>query len=740
MLIRVYFVAAATKDTYTGGDVATMIVDPPTEIAQLLLSTDHSVVAPSGTATISAKVMDKLGGPIANVPVEVIPELVLGTVTPTTATTNAQGIATLTYTAPTATLIPNHNLYDYIKVSVNDPTKFALPEVKGQTLVIGVENPVYDWYMVEVQTVSDYVVDNLPGPIPQTSDVTVRVTKQDGTPVANEDVTVTLSNTTALLPDAPMKTTGGAGTVTFTFTANTVVSTPVSVDFRVSRAYHAMSGLSILVTDGATPANATMTTVSSRFVNPNTVFDVTVDVYDNAGNPENGANVNILVPYNDMGVPVAITDSDSWSFVGYVGTIFSNQTDASGSVTTSIQTKTFTSDSLVTFETGINGYGPRGAFLMGGAADTYSNLDVVSKRNKLATVQSWTMAPALMNSGARTVNMTIKLGELSGVVVGGNISVYRGKGDLRPGRGATKIGYFITDTNGEIKVQWTENIREIPTAMYFTTVVTSKTYALGGVVGGAPFEASFSYITPPTVLIASYNPDPKIVRVGDARTYEITVKDFNGNPVQDALVKARIASGASDMTDGTGKAVISLVPPTSTNTQTDVSEVVFDIKKGASEGTVQAGALVGVGVFSLSSLQMPSGSVGQKLSVTATVTNNGPVRDVARVNLKVDGGAFAMQEVWVDAGGTATVTFYWVPYDTTQHTLELSIGTATPVSGTITATGGGADMVMVLGVGIVLLIVGLLIGMVIGRRPKGPKPEEETPEPEPVPKPEEPKT
>ena len=725
----VYFVASATLDTYTGGDIATMIVDPPTEIAQLLLSTDKAVVAPGGTATVTAKVTDKTGAALAGVPVEVIPELVMGTVTPSNVTTNALGVATFTYTAPPGTMIPNRNQYDFIKASVYDPTKFALPEVKVQTLVIGVQNPISDWYIVNIQSVSDYVVDNLPGPMPLTSDVTVLVTKQDGTPVAGEDVTVTLSNTTALLPDAPTKPTNGAGTVTFTFTANTATSTPVSVDFKVNRAYFAMSGLSMLVTDGTTPGNATITTVSSRYVDPNTVFDVTVDVFDNTGAPENGANVKILVPYNEMGVPVSVVDSTNWTFYGYVGTIYENKTDASGSITTSIKTKTFTSDSLITFETGIDGFGPRGQFLMGGnLAGAYSNLDVVEKRNKLATVMAWTMNPAMMNSDARTANMTIKFGDISGPIVGTNVSVYRGKGDLRPGKGATYIGYYITDSNGEIKAQWTEPIQEISTAMYFTTVVTSNIYALGGVVGGAPFETVFSYIAPPSVLMASYDASPTIVRVGDARSYVITVTDFNGKPVQDATVKAMIAGDVKGQTDGTGRVTLSLVPPTSSSTKTDVSEVSFDVKKGVFEGTLQAGTLVGVGVFALSSIQIPSGSVGQKLSVTATVTNSGPVRDAALVLLSVDGQAFAMQEVWVDPGATATVTFTWVPYDTSQHTLELTVGGASPVSGQITASGGGADLVMTIGLGIVFLVVGIIIGFFIGKRGKKPESEETVPQ------------
>jgi len=201
-------------------------------------------------------------------------------------------------------------------------------------------------------------------------------------------------------------------------------------------------------------------------------------------------------------------------------------------------------------------------------------------------------------------------------------------------------------------------------------------------------------------------------------------------------VKAMIAGNVSGKTDGTGKITLSLVPPTSTPTQTDASEVIFDLSKGGAESTLQAGVLVGVGVFALSNLNIPSGSVGQKITISATVTNNGPLQDTARVLLSVDDQPFEIQEVTVDPnGGTATINIPWVPYDTSQHTLKLTIGAST-VSGQITAGGGGTDIITLAIVGIVLLIVGVIIGMVIGKRPKAPKPEEA---PMPEEKPEEPK-
>jgi len=729
------FVAYGVKGSSYGGDTAVMSVVPPNDVAQLLLSTDTPVIAAGGSATITAKVTNKLGTPIPNVPVEVIPELVLGTVIPTNISTDNTGTATFSYTAPQATMIPNRNQYDYIKASVFDPTKLVLPEVKVQTLTMGVENPTSDWYVVTIQTVTDYVVDRDPATaIPRTSDVTVLVAKQDGTPVPNEVVTISVSNSTALSPDAPTHATSPAGLATFTLTANSFEAMPITVDFSVARAYSAMSGLSIFVTNTTGQGTATFTSVSSRFVNPNNVFDITVTVYDQTGSLKNGENVKMFIPYNDVGNPVKVTDATKWEFTGSLGTTFNGTTGVAGTVTTSISTMSFSADSLITVETGVKGYGPAGAFIFGDPAKTYSNIDVISKRNKLAAAQSSTMAPVLLTPDTRVANVTFKFKDLAGPMVGGNVSIYRGKGDLRPDKGATLVNWSLTDANGQVTMMWIEPVDLIDTSMYFTAVYTSPGWALGGQIGSVPFEVSYPFLTPPAVLIGTYEPTPTIVRVGEVRAYEIKVKDYNGNPVQDATVRAELAGNVSATTDATGTAKLNIVPPTSTTSGTDVAEVTFDLKKGIAVGTTQVGTFVGAGNFTLSNLQIPAGSVGQKVTITATVTNNGPVRDIASVTLSVDDQEFTVQDVWVDAGGTATVSFSWVPYDTASHTIKLTVQ-----SNSITgSTSAGDATLLIIGVAIVMLIVGFLIGYIFVKRAKAKKPEEipeEKPEEMPAEKP-----
>ena len=727
--------AVGTKGTFTGGDTSYIRVVPPNDIAQLLLSTPTPVVAPGGVATITATVTDKTGAAIAGAPVEIIPELVLGSVVPSNASTNSAGIATFTYTAPAATLIPNKNQYDFIKASVFAPNKLVLPETKSQTLVMGVQNSAYDWYLVDIQTVSSYIVQIPPAPV--TSDVTVKVTKQDGTVVVGEPVTAAVSNSTALLVDAATKPTGPLGMVTFTFSANTDVAQPVAVDFTVEQPSFALAGLSLYVTNATATGNATITRAVPRFADPNSAIDVTVNVYDQTGAPENGATVDIFVPYNEVGNPISAPGT-GWTFMANVGTAFEGTTDATGTLTTSFNMKSFPADNIVTLETGVFGYGPRGSFILGSPAKTYSNLEVVQKRNVLVAVQSWAMSPIILNSATRVANVSAIFKDISGPVTGLNVSVYRGKGDLRPGKGATKIDYFLTDSTGLIRAQWTEPMREIDTGLSFTAVVTSSSYALGGVVGGAPFEVYFPYLMPPGILVPSGSPPPTTtVRVGDRQTYNILVNDFSGNPVQDVVVRARIAGNVSGKTDGTGHISLSLAPGTSSPTQTDAWEQIFDLTKGGVQTTLQLGTLVGVGVFHVYGLQVPgSGSVGKAATISVTVNNSGPVGDLALVTLKDGDTVIAQKQVMVPVGpATVTVEFTYVPYDTAAHTLTVSVGTES-VQGSLTAGGAGIDMAVAAGLAIVLLIVGIIIGFLFGKRPKAPKPEEKpAEEPEEQPKP-----
>lgn len=147
--------------------------------------------------------------------------------------------------------------------------------------------------------------------------------------------------------------------------------------------------------------------------------------------------------------------------------------------------------------------------------------------------------------------------------------------------------------------------------------------------------------------------------------------------------------------------------------------------KGSSTGSAAAGVFGGKGIFAVSNLQVSDASPerGTAITVSATVTNSGPVSDSATVTLKVDGVTVAYQVVTVAAGGTATASFEWVPTDTAAHQVTIGDVTASSVQATAPAV-AGVETTVAIGTAVVLLVAGLLVGWFIGgrRKPPGARP------------------
>jgi hypothetical protein len=471
--------------------------------------------------------------------------------------------------------------------------------------------------------------------------------------------------------------------------------------------------------------------IGSRFINPNGPAGVTITVYDRTGTPLSGANVKIWVPYTSVGNPITASGT-GWTFTANVGTDFNGTTDATGKVQTTFSARSFTSDNVIVMETGIGGFGPIGTFAMEGVAGvpvkTYFNENIIQKRNKVAAIQSYVMTPNELSNTQATADITVKLMDANGPAANTNISIYRGTGDLRPGKGATKIGYYLTDASGQATAHWTEPVHTLSLPAGFTTVITSTNYALGGQVGSVPFEQIYAYIVPPDLLVPTGAPQSTIVSLGNAQVYNVTLKDFSGKQVQGATVKAMVAGNVSAQTDGTGFASLAVMPATSGLTPsnpTDVSEIVFQITKGSNVSSVQMGTMVGMGVYSYTNLSVPgSATVGEVATITVDVKNTGAVLDTAVVVLMMDGKPYSAQTVQIGPDSSVTVSFAYVPSDTNSH--AFSVGGLPEAS--LTAGGAGTSMLVVAGVGIVLLIVGILIGFFIGKMGKKPEREETVPQ------------
>ncbi len=280
-------------------------------IAQLSLSTDNGVIAPGTTTIVTATVTDENGNPIAGVNVDVDTALMFGTVDAATKTTDATGIASFTYTAPPATMLPNQHRFEQFKANIT-VMNTIIPEIQSASLIIGISNSVYDWHSLDITGVTAYVIDNLPtADFPGSTAITLKLTDQTEAAVGSFPVSLELSaDGTVIDADAMMKNTDTNGVVTFTLTvdpafkgAQTVLAT-----FNTSKAYSIKDSVAIYIrnnpTDNLTTYHVNITDVSNKFLSnaayPANTSIVKARVFNDTWKPVSGVDVYMGLSNEDL--------------------------------------------------------------------------------------------------------------------------------------------------------------------------------------------------------------------------------------------------------------------------------------------------------------------------------------------------------------------------------------------------------------------------------------------------------
>jgi peptide/nickel transport system substrate-binding protein len=257
MLASVNFYANASMGAaWVKTKTSSVLVSFPNKVAQLSLYTNDGVLPISGTGNstvVYAKVTDLDGTPISGVKVFIDNKKMLGNMNNYNASygknmnmTNSTGITAFTYRSPGVGFAYNMNLYDLIGANITsqaDPrmADAVVPEVQSASLIIGLENTVYDWNAIDVTSVANYILDNDAGTagVPASTTIAVKVTDSAGAAVANRVVTINLSvPATTATYDAKNKVTDVAGVATFTVTLDAAYtgSTQILVKFNTSKA------------------------------------------------------------------------------------------------------------------------------------------------------------------------------------------------------------------------------------------------------------------------------------------------------------------------------------------------------------------------------------------------------------------------------------------------------------------------------------------------------------------------
>src|SRR5439155_21049718 len=313
----------ATKGSLTGtnGKVMEVTVAPPAPISTLRLSTPTPVIAPTGTATITATLTDSAGVGIAGSTVNIDTTLVFGTIAPASGPTDATGKVAFTYTPPALTKYPNQHLTEVIKANTTVRDTIAADTQKA-SLILFVQNDVTpNWLILSAASTSaNGLVVN---PLLSQANFTVTVTDWAGAPVQGIDVDPQVSDTANLTVAATSlnsNKTGATGQATFTATEPSAArtglnNTNVGLRFVARNQVFATSDqIELLVSAGpATAGHAAWVTFDARtmaFDSTGKQNNVTAHVVDQTGAAASGVPVLFQITYGDLGLPAEF----DWSY------------------------------------------------------------------------------------------------------------------------------------------------------------------------------------------------------------------------------------------------------------------------------------------------------------------------------------------------------------------------------------------------------------------------------------------
>ena len=317
-----------TVNVVKGGATATsskqleVTVGPPAPMALLSLSSLTPVIAPGGTATVTANLIDGVGNPVAGQTIQIDSTLIVGTVSPTSAVTDANGHATFTYTAPSTTVIPNAHQLDTIRANVTTPDTIVA-DTQTATLAILVQNDVApNWSIVSVVGTPGLVL----GPLTGTStNITVKVSDYAGAAKSGILVTPQLDAGETNVTVAPTSfTTGANGLATFRVDDVAALTNIRNVPLRFAASGQLASTsdqVSLLLTNNVAAGWAAQLSFSSRtlaYSAGGTSGTVTVTVYDELNTTAPGAAVMFQIGYGDLGLPAQF--AFPYTYVDVAGT------------------------------------------------------------------------------------------------------------------------------------------------------------------------------------------------------------------------------------------------------------------------------------------------------------------------------------------------------------------------------------------------------------------------------------
>src|SRR5213594_718688 len=824
----------ATKGSLTGtnGKVMEVTVAPPAPISTLRLSTPTPVIAPTGTATITAALTDSAGTGVPGFTVRIDTTLVFGTISPASGVTDATGKTTFTYTPPSATVYPNQHLTEVIKANTTVPNTIAADTQKA-SMILFVQNDVTpDWLIVSAASTSANGL--VVSPLLSQANFTVSVTNWAGAPVAGVDVDPQVSdaaNLTVAATSANSNKTNAGGQATFTATETSAARSGlnnVNVGLRFvarNKVFATSDQLEVLVSAGlATAGHAAWVTFDARAM----AFDptgkqnnVSAHVVDQTGAAASGVPVFFQITYGDLGLPAEFdwayhygcdpscaADSPTYqgagldlnSFgMGSLGGSFANSpvigdptvgtqwgvtnfvedlevvgnlgaidscnpdgdpahgvvawpagfdglytinatsaTDATGAFTAHFTAMPHKIDSRVQVKAYIGGAPDISADACNfvSAAENYDfaiDSGVVIQRAPVFGLASVTTTRPIFTSQALGMTISALFKGLNGATVANpEVFLVQGPGpwcgtctSARNVKGAT--GGTITGTSlGYVNFTRTEALVSLSQSFPLSFIPSDSRYAYGGtdqLFAGAfgkywfaptfaaplakiPFDFTIGYLYLPTTrAFLTVSLDRTLLPPGGTATATVQVWSIlTGAPI----AGADVWSGSTQVaTDSTRTATFNVTAATLGAIEGLV--VATTAYGGAARGWY--GYVASPPLVTYGTPTVDAKVAGTSSTITATVTNTLSVAGSLPVTLYVDGAAVAVQTVNLTALGSATATFTYVFPTAGSHTVAVG---SSSTSASIPAP-PPQDLTTLYALAGGLLVVGLIVGVVVGR-------------------------
>ena len=306
-----------TSGTLEAADSAVILVTSLGGIGVQVMP-EKTVLAAGEDIAVDLLVTDVNNDPVEGATVTIDPYLLgFGTIDPSTVVTDADGMGTMTYTAP-SDVIPNQHLLVQLAASVTHP-QYTIANLAVSSIVVYNE-VAPDWHITSIDSVTTTAL-NAGSP---TTTITVAAYDAAGVAIVDEDLAITYSDETLVDTPVPLVTTDDAGLATFDVT---FVDVGADAALRVSIGNRTLANAisdTVTLTYSDTGALTGMyggyvQYAAPKFVDALGSVDLTVYVYDSQGTPADGIGGSVVVAATSYGQLTDWSGSEYNSLWDYAG-------------------------------------------------------------------------------------------------------------------------------------------------------------------------------------------------------------------------------------------------------------------------------------------------------------------------------------------------------------------------------------------------------------------------------------